>query len=525
MRSSTPLGHKVIALLIAAAVAYGVHAWFSRKAVQSATTAELSFDAHAAQRFDPGLVQASEPAVAFAQSILTDPLVAGLSKSAYLSASAMTGRVGEFRSRLELTQPSPQVLGVRFSDADPARAAATANAVADALIAWAPSPNGPAPVALPPADPSQSAASAQPVAAPPPAAVPAKSVPQSSAQPNSPLLASLGELQTQLLSTSRKLDQLGPEPRSASLYGGYGREGASYAEFQQQQFLKSQVRAAEKKIDDLRAHAADSSADSGVRARLAEIQQALSSIFAAGTAGIDARQLRRERTQLTEAIGVVETQRQAIEKETAAPSASSAETAAQTPAPSAPAPQAPASSAPNPDQASSEAAQANPAPQSAPVPVAASAPPFADSSLPNPLRLTRPAGAAAIVLWWPTPLAAGMLCGLLYWVIAALRHRSLAYAEETPRYSQHLITPDEPVVTLDEPVGAVPVPAAEVPASSLFHHDSFRRAAFSYEPAPLEGGPVSEIAPISEGSPARGQDPAETGDGSRRSNTPDRLAG
>ena len=99
------LGHKFFAVLVTLAVAGGVYSWFRHAAAQSTSTAEMAFDTRAARHFDPGLATASQPAVALAQSILTDQVVAGLSKPAYLSSSAITSRVGEFRSRLELTQP------------------------------------------------------------------------------------------------------------------------------------------------------------------------------------------------------------------------------------------------------------------------------------------------------------------------------------------------------------------------------------------------------------------------------------
>jgi hypothetical protein len=133
-RLAIPLGHKLIAALIAIAVAVGLHAWFARNAGPSATVADLSFDTAAARRIDPGLADAPTPAVAIAQSFLTDQAVAALSKSAYLSTSAMNARVGEFRARLELTQPSAHLLRVQFHDPDPAKSAVTANAIANDLV-------------------------------------------------------------------------------------------------------------------------------------------------------------------------------------------------------------------------------------------------------------------------------------------------------------------------------------------------------------------------------------------------------
>ena len=84
-----PLGQKFFAVLLAIAVGAGVFTWQHRRAAQSTNAAVLSFDPSAAQQIDPGLVQAAQPAVALAQSILTDPVVATLSKPAFLSSSDM----------------------------------------------------------------------------------------------------------------------------------------------------------------------------------------------------------------------------------------------------------------------------------------------------------------------------------------------------------------------------------------------------------------------------------------------------
>jgi hypothetical protein len=477
------LGHKFFAVLLTLAVAGGVYSWFRHTAAQSTSTAEMSFDTRAARRFDPGLATASQPAVALAQSILTDQVVAGLSKPAFLSSSAITSRVGEFRSRLELTQPSPRTLRVQFRDVDPGKAADTANAVASALAAWSPSLTAP-PAAV--AAPQQQAQPAAPAAAL--VRVPAKKPAIAHReQAASGLAASLGALEEQLSSTNRKVDGLSS--------GGSSR-GHSYAQSEQQQLLKNAVRAAEKQVADLRVQYADSGA--GMKGRLGEIQHAVAAILPGGRAvGVDASQLRRERAQLTRAIDVVQTQRQAVEQEQGAHGSLSADDSAQASTPAAQESNLGASSpsAANaaPDANPASAAPPSPSSSSAapsPAPIEASAP--GDSSLQNPLSVARLAGPAAPIQWWPAA-AAGVLCGLLYLIVAAWRNRSheaeVDYAEETPRSSGRFITPDGPTVVaerFESRVESAPVEGA--PAAS----GPFRRAAFSYEPPPAGSAPVDE---------------------------------
>jgi hypothetical protein len=479
------LGHKFFAVLVTLAVAGGVYSWFRHAAAQSTSTAEMAFDTRAARHFDPGLATASQPAVALAQSILTDQVVAGLSKPAYLSSSAITSRVGEFRSRLELTQPSPSTLRVEFRDVDPGKAADTANAIASALAAWSPSLTAPPAAVAASQPPTQPAAT---VAAPVPA--PAKKpVVAHREQAASGLAASLGGLEEQLSSTNRKVDGLSS--------GGSSR-GHSYAQSEQQQLLKNAVRAAEKQVADLRVQYADSGA--GMKGRLGAIQQAVASILPEGRAvGVDASQLRRERAQLTRAIDVVQTQRQAVQQLEETRGSSSADDSAQASTPALQESNLGASS-PSAANAVPDANPASPAPSApsssaapAPAPIAASAP--GDSSEQNPLSVARLAGPAAPIQWWPAA-AAGVLCGLLYLIVAAWRNRSLQteidYAEETPRSSGRFITPYGPAVVaerFESRVESAPVEDAETGSGP------FRRAAFSYEPPPAGIAPEERPEP------------------------------
>jgi hypothetical protein len=488
--SAVPLGHKFTAVLVAAAAAYGVHTWLERRAVQTAATAELSFSLHAAQRLDAGFVHAGAPAVVFAQSVLSDQKIADLSRSAYLSTSGMMSRVGEFRSRLDLTQPSPEVLGVRFRDADPAKAVQTANAIADALVAWSPSPDAPSALTEP-----APAAAAQPAAQQPPAAktttapvpAPAKkpiTARNSNNASGSPslLATSLDQLQAQLSSTSRQIEEGASEGPARPGY-----KGRAYAESEQQHLLKAQVRDAEKNVSDLR-----SQYGSGANAqRLGAIQQALASILGGGGVGVSASQLRRERDGLTRAIAVVQTQHAAIEKEPG--------TGAQfSPAPTAQTPAASSSSAISESDLTKSGSPAPAAPNSQPaVPASASSQPASsaasdpteDPSLANPFRMEKSAAAAPPMQWWPSA-AAGVGCGLLYWLLMAMvsgrRDDEPAYAEDNVSYGR-FITSDGPVTHVAPAPEPAPVSAAE--------RDSYRRASFTWDPGPL--GNAARVEPAS----------------------------
>lgn len=486
--SGVPLGHKFFAFLLAVAVAAGVFAWQRRHATQSASAALLSFDPAAAQKLDPGLAQSSEPASALAQSILTDPVVANLAQPAYLASSQMPARIGEFRSRLALSQPSQKTLRVQFTDPDPAKSMATANAVAKVLADWSPLTPAPASVAAPapttaPAaapTPAPSAQTQPPAPAPPPPPKPAAND-QDRAGPS--LAASLGELEKPLSSASRELDE-----HSTSGHSRHYRELASYSQSRQQQLLNTQVRAAEKKLADLRTRFSGSSALPGAKTRLDQIQQALSSIWPASAsrqslrahgfnaAGTSASQLREERDQLTQAIAVIEKQRTALEaQEAAEPSAAQSEPipGASTPAPSASATPPPSSISESNVPASAPAASQLPAPASDATP----------QSSEHPLALLHLAKPAP-----PTPLApsliAGLICGFLYWAATAGRYRSAStedessYEEAAAPASFRFITPNEPV--------APPQPSKDKESVAAA---SWHRAAFVYDPTPVDPPP------------------------------------
>jgi hypothetical protein len=511
--SAVPLGHKLIAVVIAVAVAGSLHAWFNRNAAHSASAADLSFDPAAAHRIDPGLADTSAPAVAIAQSILTDQVIAGLSRPTYLSTSTMTSRIGEFRARLELTQPSAQMLRVQFHDADPAKSAATANAIAKTLAAWSHSSLAAPPPAAPP----------QP--APAPASKPAAAHPD---QPIRSLSASLGDLEAQLSSTSRELDRLSsPTRRTKTWRGQHAHEPPSYTQAKQQQLLKTRVKAAQQQLDDLRVQFANESPRTGIKDQLAAIQQELSSILPArnaskhhagassfNAAGTNASELRQERAQLSRVISVVERDRRAIQREEPARPESRSESKSESRSESRSGSESASGSGSEPisesDLGSGSGSRSMPPavaashppapPQQQPAP-----PPSAAALSQNPLRLARMAGASAHTSWWP-PVLVGLLCGLLYLAFtaraAALAYHPLEYeesdTEEIPQSAYRFITPNQPAIAPAPEPRPESRPAANTVPDDPFEPPPYKRASFTFEPPSPETLPPETTPSVHE---------------------------
>jgi hypothetical protein len=490
-----PLGQKFFAVLLAIAVGAGVFTWQHRRAAQSTNAAVLSFDSSAAQPIDPGLVQATQPAVTLAQSILTDPVVATLSKPAFLSSSNMNDRIGEFRSRLVLSEPSSGTLRVQFNDADSVRSAATADAIAKILAAWTPA----SAAAPPPA-----------MQTPSPAPAPASTQAPSATQFGPSLATSLADLGKQLSTTGREFDQLGSTRPTSSRRGrhGYSYQPASHNQARQQQLLNTRIRAAEKQLADLRTQFSANSP--GANTRLDEIHEALVSIVPAGgarrasgfnAAGTSSRQLREEREELTDAIAVVEKQRHALQTEEAANPAPNTSAAASS-APPATGTSAPSTStAPAPSSGVSESNLPSPSSQQLPTNT-----PIDAQSGPHPLTLVESANAAPHTSILPAVIA-GLACFLVYLIGAAWRYRpsrqEAAYENPGRPTGFRFITPNEPIERAAQPESIPESASSAIP---------WHRASFSYEPSP-EGEPSS----ITE--PRRGED---DDDPPRRSS---RLAG
>ncbi len=430
MRSSVPLSHKLIAVVVAVATACGVYAFLRYREAQLASAAWLSFDSAVAQELDSSITGAPHPAVVLGQSILSDSVVAALVPQADLAASSAAQAIGAFRARLELTQPiAAGPLLVRYRDPDPGVAADTANAVAKVLVDWAPSP----PSAAPPA------ANAQPAPAPVSTPAPTLAAPQQARAAKSSLAAALGELQAQLSAAGQRV----------------GPESSLRSEHDRQRYLESQVHAAQQRLDALRHKFAHSGSASGAQARLDVIHHALAlfwpSTTGLNTAGTSAAQLRYEREQLSRVIGVIEQQHQAAQREEAANSAS----AKPPPQPAAP-----------------------PAPQPQPDPAAAVSSPLAPGANRNPLRLDQMARLPAPVAWWPSALI-GCCCGLLYLGLAFARYHSadelddeLDEPKRSARSLYGLFDADEPVRagSRAEWIEAYPVETSSLRRAS-FHFD------------------------------------------------------
>lgn len=481
-RSGVPLGHKVIAFFIAIAVISGF-GWWQRNKIVSPSSAVLSFDPAQARLIDPGLASAAHPAAAFADSILSDQAVGALAAQAHLASSTAVARVGEFRSSLELSQPSPNTLVVRFVPGASGPSAATTNAVARALAAWTPSQT-PAPAPATPATAPSFSGGSQPPATSTAATNQVQprnenqhpSTAPAPAATDHALSVSLGELQAQLSATNRDLDRLAEEAR----HGHRSYAESSYVQSRQQSLLKTRVRAAERELAELRAHSGNQDTGAGTKARLDRIQQALDSIlpgsfrrssgYGFNGAGTSATHLRRERAQLNHAIGVVGEERQAIARaeaaQPAAPAAaeSSTQPATESAAQQSPQPLAPATAESTPAAgvapAPSPAAQ-TPAPSSLQEQTLpeqnANQPTLPPSASGNPLRvvsLAAPANIASLAAiatrLWPG-IVAGLVCGLFYFAIAALVYRvsgSQESYEADSVYPRRFITPSGPIPPL-----------------------------------------------------------------------------
>ena len=414
MHSSVPPGHKLIAVTLAAATAVGLYTFLSYRQAQVPVAASLSFDSAAAIQADPSLTGAPQAALFLGQSILSDSVIDKIVPQAHLGVASPEEAISQFRTRIELTQPSDALLQVRYRDRDPGNAAAITNAVAEALVAWAPANASALPKAAnvapaaAPAPPPAPAASPEPRAESIPAPKSARA-PQQAPAAGPSLAAALGELQAQLSAAD---ERTGPESPSRS-------------EHEQQRYLEVQVRTAQQRLNDLRKEFAPSGAADGGQARLETIQHALALFWpsAAGlsTAGTSEKQFRYEREQLARDISIIEQQHKAAERAEAA-QAATAQSAAANSAPANPVPQ----QAAEPPSQTMQVSRPQPAPpQTAPEATASSAPAAAPraGAAPNPFHIQSLAGAPAPVVWWPSALI-GCCCGLLYWGLAFVLFRT-----------------------------------------------------------------------------------------------------
>ncbi len=139
---AVPLRHRLVAVGIAVVMGSGLFVWSRYSAPPPAATAVLSFDADAVRQAEPGIMNAiaKEPAVAIAQSILSDEVVGELAKQAGVPFTGSESDAAKFRSRLDMAQTPASLLRVNYKDTDQKLSAAVANAFANMLVAWTPTP-------------------------------------------------------------------------------------------------------------------------------------------------------------------------------------------------------------------------------------------------------------------------------------------------------------------------------------------------------------------------------------------------
>lgn len=513
VRSGIPLGHKFFAVLLAAAVAGAGCAWLIYQSGRSASTAVLAFNPTAAQSVDPGIASSRNPAVALADALLSDQAVATLAKQAHLTSSTPAGQIGEFRSDLQLRQPSGLLdelpadfhltrssasrLDVSFEAADPSQSVAVANDVAHVLAAGGSASGA---TAAPPAQPQSAAvpgSSSQPPApanqgqSTPPAAAAAASqaTPPTPAPADHPLSEALDKLGAQLSATDGQVERL-----AAS--------GAFDSESRQQSLLRAGVREARGTVAELHSRYAEELADPNIGARVSEIQQALDSILSGGrrngfyAVGVSRRELSNERSELRQAISIVNDEAKRVRAAEAAHPAANAH------------PNAPATS-PSP-----QTTAANPSPASAsPSPAAAqssssgvqeqnigstpSGSQAAQQTSQSPLSIVRLAAPASRPPLWPA-IVAGAVCGLFYLGIAAFAYRRRGSDDFSLGLSsapQRMITPSDPV-RVEESRAAPPEPARfEKEAAREADRAPRQRAAFVFQPPPPEQAAASPEKP------------------------------
>ena len=308
---AVPLRQRLVAGGIAVAIGSGLFLWSRYGATPPATTAVLSFDPGAARQVDPGVMNANAkgPAVALAQSILSDEAVRELAKQAGVSFSSNKSEVAEFRSRLDMAQTSARLLRVNYKDTDKKRSAAVANAVANMLVAWIPAS----------VVPTATSAPSRPGA---PSAKPAFAKSGRRRHILHSQSHELRELEKQLAAVDRKLTAL--DGHAIASQQADVAAPPSSTDNEQRRTLESQLSAAQKKLDDLRARYTDEYPDvESTKDDITEIRQKLASLppvsneadRAASPPKLDADanetdQLRLERARLTQAI-LVEKRREA----------------------------------------------------------------------------------------------------------------------------------------------------------------------------------------------------------------------
>jgi hypothetical protein len=388
-----PLRHKVVAAGIAVAIASVFFLW-SRHAAPPATTAAVSFDAGAAGQIEPAALQAKEPAVALARSILNDETVVGLAKR-----TGVNRDVAEFRSRLQVTQRSANLLDLNYRDGDREVSAATANAVANLLVAWKPS------AAVAPREP---ALQAVPLTPPPVMNAHARRSSRGSKSDE------IDALEAQLSAVNQKLAQLNASPPQASTPRKTEVAAqTSNADNEQRRVLESQLSNAQKKLDDLRLRYTDEYPDvETAKENVADLQQQIASLppvshemaqtansSKSESGSSEASQLLLERDRLVHTIAAEKGQGVTLHDQTAA---------------------------------RNDAPAASPI-RALPAPVRQPGNAMVAPILQSPFTLVRLASYNEPVSWWHGALA-GILCGFLYLSSAMWRYLPIQGAAAQERF-------------------------------------------------------------------------------------------
>jgi hypothetical protein len=252
--------------VVAIAVGAGIFVLARRNAERSAETAKLSFDSSLAARNDTAAADhATEPALTLAQSMLTETTVLNLLRQVGANPANPAVSIGEFRSRLDLQQPSDSMLRVFYRDPDPQTARKVANAVASAIVDWNPAKSNP-PVVAPPQ------ISSAPV-------LPARA--HASARPPGGALrtayTTLADLEGQLAATDEKLGELSQPPASPSQTPNAAPPPIAPAE--QRRTLQAKLAAAHQRLDDLRLRYTDEYPDvESTKDAISDLQQELAAL-------------------------------------------------------------------------------------------------------------------------------------------------------------------------------------------------------------------------------------------------------
>jgi hypothetical protein len=296
-----------------------------------------------------------------------------------------------------MAQTSPRLLRVNYKDLDKKRSATVANAVANMLVAWIPTSVVPAATSV----------LSRPGA---PSAQPAFSKPGRRKHLLHSQSHELRELKKQLAAVDRKLTAL--DGHATATRQADVAPPPSTTDNEQRRTLESQLAAAQKKLDDLRARYTDEYPDvESTKDDITEIRQELASLppvsneaeRAASPPKLDAhadetQQLHLERSQLIQAI-LAEKWREAGQR----------------------------GQIPSSMGDSALAVQTIPPPLTRQAPIRVSLNPVAGQIWQRPFRLVRLAGDAgsgqsesALLWYWPL---AGIFWGLLYSGVATWRYR------------------------------------------------------------------------------------------------------